>query len=355
MARPGAALVTPLDGEASFGEVVGRAPAGVRDAVLLVDGRWAGRVRVAADGEARFTIQGRVGLRSVTVRFLDGARVVGAATARRVWLLPRASVVARAAAVRDAALSDRLEDLGRAFPGWAGVYVHDLASGRFALWNSDAPFLGASTVKLGVLIEALRRFGPAPERSAAWADIVAMVTVSSNDAANRLLTRIGAGSDAAGSRAVDARFVAIGAVDTHFPGPYRLEQADAPRMPPFLPWRRTTARDLGRIMWAIHAAAAGNGDALRRTGLTLHEARLALALLLEARPDGGPLVDAIRGGLPVAQKTGYRDDVRNAAAIVYTPTGPRIVVVVSYRPPKIDGAAAARLARGVAAAAGVGA
>ena len=355
------ALVTPLDGEASFGEVVARAPAGARDAVVLVGGRWAGRTRVAG-GQARFTVKGQVGPQAVTVRFVDGGRVVGAVTAKRVWLLPHSGLVARAAAVRDTALSDRLEELGRGFPGWTGLYVQDLATGRFGAWNSDAPFLGASTVKLGVLIEALRRFGPFPERSSAWPDIVAMITVSANDAANRLLARIGAGSDGAGSQAVDARFAAIGAVSTHFPGPYRLEQArgaargsglDAPSPPPFLPWRRTTAHDLGRIMRAIHAAALGNSDALRRTGLTLHEARLALALLLAARADGGALAGAVRPDLAVAQKTGYRDDVRNAAAIVYTPDGPKIVVVVSYGRPRIDAGAVGRLARGVAAAAGV--
>lgn len=356
------ALVTPLDGEASFGEVVARAPAGARDAVLVVGGRWAGRVPVES-GEARFTMNGRVGPQAVTVRFVDGERVLGAVTARRVWLLPRSGLVARPATRGDEELSARLAALGRGFPGWVGLYVQDLASGRFAGWNSDAPFLGASTVKLGVLIEALRRYGPAPERSAAWPDIVAMITVSSNDAANRLLRLVGGGSDEAGSRAVDARFAAIGATATRFPGPYRLGQArgaargrslDAPRVPPFLPWRRTTARDLGRIMRVIHAAALGNRDALRRSALTVHEARLALALLLDARADGGALAGAVRPGLPVAQKTGYRDDVRNAAAIVYTPAGPWIVAVVTYAPPRIDGGAVSRLARGVAAAAGVG-
>ena len=356
-------LVTPLDGEASFGEVVAQAPAGARDAVLLVGGRWAGRVRVTGDGEARFRLAGptarpgRSGPRTVAVRFMSGAQLVGTATARRVWLLPASGAVARPVAVRDAALSEQLEQLGSAFPGWAGLYVQDLATGRYASWNADATFLGASTVKLGVLIEALRHFGPWPERSSAWPDIVAMITVSSNDAANRLLTRVGDGSDTAGSRAVDARFAAIGAVSTRFPGPYRLEQTrrlDAPRPTPFLPWRRTTARDLGGIVRAIHAAAVGNVDALRRTGLTLHEARLALALLLDARPDGGALVGALRPGLTVAQKTGYREDVRNAAAVVYTPRGPKVVVVLTYRPPTIDGGAVARLARGVTAAVGVG-
>ena len=366
----GPVLVTPRSGEASFGEVVAQAPAGAGDAVLLVGGRWAGRVAIAGDGEARFRVaagtgggSGGGGPQTLTVRFLAGKRVLGTVAAHDVWLLPRSGAVARPAGVRDAAASERLGQLGRAFPGWAGLYVQDLVTGRFGSYNADATFLAASTVKLGVLIEALRRYGPAPELSSAWGDIAAMVTVSSNDAANRLLNQLGGGSDAAGSRLVDARFAALGATSTRFPGPYRLEQAaaaaaraalDAPHPTPFLPWRRTTARDLGRIVHAIHAAATGNAAALRSTGLTLHEARLGLGLLLAARPDGGALAGALRPGLPVAEKTGYRDDIRNAAAIVYTASGPKIVVVLLYDPPTIDGGAVARLARGVTALAGVG-
>ncbi len=358
-------LVTPRSGEASFGEVIAQAPAGARDAVLLVGGRWAGRSAIAGDGEARFRVAAGTGVgpQTVAVRFLAGQRVLGTVAARGVWLLPRSGAVARPAGVRDAAASERLGQLGRAFPGWAGLYVQDLVTGRFASYNADATFLAASTVKLGVLIEALRRYGPAPEHSSAWGDIAAMVTVSSNEAANRLLNRLGGGSDAAGSRLVDARFDALGATSTRFPGPYRLEQAaaaaaraalDAPQPTPFLPWRRTTAGDLGRIVRAIHAAATGDAAALRSTGLTLHEARLGLGLLLAARPDGGALAGALRPGLPVAEKTGYRDDIRNAAAVVYTASGPKIVVVLLYDPPTIDGGAVARLARGVTALAGVG-
>ena len=204
-------------------------------------GRWAGRVHVAGDGEARFTVQGRVGPQAVTVRFVAGARALGAVTARRVWLLPQSGAVARAATVRDEALSARLATLGRAFPGWAGVYVQDLSSGSYASWNADASFLAASTVKLGVMIEALRRYGPFPERSAVWGDVRTMVSLSSNDAANRVFLRLGDGSESRAAALLLARFQAIGASATTFPGTYRLTQAaalDAPAPPPLLTWRR---------------------------------------------------------------------------------------------------------------------
>ena len=347
----GPALVTPLDGEASFGEVVARAPVAARDAVLLVGGRrvaWA----VVEHGEARFRITGRTGPLAVAVRFLGlrGARL-GEVRAARVWLLPPAAEGAvRHATQRDPALAGRLAELGEDYPGYAGLWVADLATGRYAGWNADASFLAASTVKLGVLVETLRRLGPRPELSPEWPDVFAMVALSSNDAANRLFLRLGSATR------VNDRFRAIGLRDTTFPGTYRglsRRGLDAPHAPPITTWRRTTARDMGILVRAIHAAAAGDRQALARTGLTLHQARLALALMLDAKPEGGPLAEATPPGAPVAQKTGWTDKARHAAAVVYARGGPVVVVVLTYRP-GIDAAASSRLAAAVARAAGVG-
>ena len=69
--------------------------------------------------------------------------------------------------------------------------MHDLRTGTTAGWNSDARFPAASLVKLGVLAAALRRFGPYPERSAAWRDLRAMTATSDNRATNRLVDRLG--------------------------------------------------------------------------------------------------------------------------------------------------------------------
>ena len=156
-----------------------------------------------------------------------GAAGTTAVSPKRVWLLPRSGAVATAATRRDEELSAQLATLGRAFAGWAGVYVQNLATGRFASLNADASFLAASTVKLGVMIETLRHYGPFPERSAVWGDIAAMISLSSNDAANRVFLRLGNGSESAAAALLLARFRAIGAASTTFPGTYRLSQARA--------------------------------------------------------------------------------------------------------------------------------
>jgi hypothetical protein len=246
--------------------------------------------------------------------------------------LPRgATTRARNVRSRDAHLAARLDAIGHGYRGWAAFWVHDLRTGSWAGWNSDARFPAASTVKLGVLAAALGRYGPRPERSAAWYDLRQLTGWSSNLAANRLVRLVG------GERAVERALHRLGARASTYPGPYRAGTAllaDAPKPPPHRHWRVTTARDLGRALYALQAAAAGNRWLQRRTGLSRHEATLALGLLVTSSSAGENrgLIRPFVGRAPVAQKNGWLSDTRATAAIVYRVGRPVIVVVLVYRP-----------------------
>ncbi len=230
---------------------------------------------------------------------------------------------------RDAALASRLAALGRSFPGWAGLWVHDLVSGRTAGWNADAQFPAASTVKLGVLLATLARL-----RHPAWSpldyDMRAIAGWSSNPAANRLFERLG------GHGAVEAALRHVGAYRSTFPQGYRVGTSrllDVQNPPPLVSGRITTAHDLGRILYAFHAGALGNLRAFRLSGLDRDRSRYALALLLSAEPAGnnaGLLRPWLSPHTRIAQKNGWIEDARHTAAIVYGRSGPRIVVVLTY-------------------------
>ena len=231
--------------------------------------------------------------------------------------------VARAERSKDAVLSAQLAALGASYRGWSAFWVHDLSTGTWAAWNSDARFPAASTVKLGVLAEALRR----SERpgSPLWYDLRQLAGWSSNLAANRITRRVG------GERVVEATLHRLGARASTYPGPYRAGTAvtsDAPKPPPHGHWRVTTAHDLGRMLYAFHAAAAGNRHVQRTTGLSRVQATRAIALLVHSTSGGmvQPFAHA-----PTAHKEGWISDTRATAAIVYGRT-PRIVVVLAYRP-----------------------
>jgi len=177
---------------------------------------------------------------------------------------------------------------------------------------------------------------------------------SSNLAANRLVRILGGGSVRSGSVIAQTTLRRLGASSSSYPGEYVIgtalvpfaalthstgalgaSEANAPDPPPLVSRRVTSARDLGRILFQLDAAATGDRPALRRTGLTLHEARLGIALLLasEARGDNlGLLRASVEPAVPMAQKNGWRRDSRQTAAILYTERSPLIVVLLAYRP-----------------------
>lgn len=244
--------------------------------------------------------------------------------------LPRGWAVARRARGVDRELAARLSSIGRSYPGWAAFWTHDLRTGLTAGWNEDASFPAASTVKLGVLAAALRRAGTRPERARTWYELRQLTGWSSNLAANRLVRTLG------GELAVAAALRRLGARASTYPGPYRAgtSVAGAPKPPAHGHWRVTNARDLGRMLYAFHAAAAGNRWLQHRTRLSRHQAQLALALLATGSRAGenGGVIAPFVGRAVIAQKTGWLSDTRATAAIVYGRGAPRILVVLAYRP-----------------------
>jgi hypothetical protein len=259
--------------------------------------------------------------------------------------VPRFTVphVSRDVRAHDERVASAFGAIGTSYRGWSAFWYHDLATGAWAGWNSDAKFPGASMVKVGAIAAALRRW-PSPARSPVWYDLRQIGGWSSNLAANRVVRKVG------GETAVQAALAGLGGRSSTYPGPYRagtsssVVAADAPKPPAHGHWRVTTARDLGRMLYALHAAATGNRFHQRQTGLTRRAAELALGLLVEAHPTGvhaGLIRPYVAGN--VARKEGWLSDMRGTAALIYGRT-PRILVVLAYRP-RVTLAEARALAR----------
>ncbi len=243
----------------------------------------------------------------------------------------------------DEALSRRLAALATRFDGAAAIWVHELGSGRYGGVGADTRFAAASTVKLGALVAALRA-SPSPERSPWWYDVRQIGFWSSNLAANRISAGLGYGAVVDGLRR-------LGMTSSTYPGPYRATTAYAPPGPHT---RVTTARDLGRALHRLHAAAHGDTRAQLLLGLSERQAAAGLRVLASAQPasqNAGLLRPWLTGAV-VAQKVGWLSDQRTTAAIVYRGGRVTIVVVELYRPAIVD-AAARLLGRDVLDAAGL--
>jgi Beta-lactamase enzyme family len=333
-------LVTPRTAEVCFGVVRAAPPPAATSAVLFVGDRRVAAQTIGPRGVS-FRLSVPPGRYDLRVRFAGGGRLLRRDESRDVWVLPPTAERGRRERSRDRALAARFATLGWRFPGYAAVWTHDLVTGRTAGWNADAPFPAASTVKLGVLLAALKRYGPRPERSSAWPLIRDLALWSSNDATNKLLVLLG-GSESGGSAIAQETMHRLGATSSTFTGNYRLGTArgmrplgDAPRPLPILTFRRTTAHDLGRILYELHAASLGNGLASRRTGLSRHEARVGMGLLLSSLSTGqnlGLFRPWLGAGRPLAQKQGWTTEIRHTAAIAFGAAGPRIIVVLTYSP-----------------------
>ena len=317
----------PASFEAFFGAVRARAPAGAVSATVAFAGRPPVRAAVRAGWlRTRVSSPPRQGELAVTFLAADGA-VLGRSLSRAVWLLPRSASAAPGSVRDDAPLTRRLALAASSFPGISAVFTRDLVTGDEAAWNAEARFPAASTVKLGVLAAALRRFGPRPEQHASFYDLQALAGWSSNLAANRLAAQIG------GAATAEAQLRRLGAVASTYRGNYLVGTALVPRSPPPISAVVTTARDLAAALTTLQRAAIGEPGARAASGLSVHEARVALGLLLSSQASGenaGMLRRALGPAVPIAQKHGWIRDARLTAAIVYTERGPRVVVICTY-------------------------
>jgi hypothetical protein len=243
----------------------------------------------------------------------------------------------------DPTLARKLAVVAARFDGAVGIWVHELATGRYAGVQADTPFAAASTVKLGALVAALRA-SPQPERSRWWYDARQIGFWSSNLAANRIAGGLGYAT-------IGDALRRLGMTSSTYPGPYRATTAWRPPGPHT---RVTTAHDLGRALYRLQAGARGDARVLRLLGLTRRQAIVALRVLASAQPvrDNAGLLRPWLGGATVAEKNGWLADTRTTATIVYRGGRATIVVVESFRP-RIAYAEAKRLGREVLRAVGL--
>ena len=152
----------------------------------------------------------------------------------------------------DPTLARRLAAAAARVNGAAGIWVHDLSTGRYAGYEADTRFAAASTVKLGALAAALRR-SPSPSGA-----------VVVRRAPDRLLVVEPRREPDLGRSRLrrDQRRAAPARHDLE-----HLSRARIARRPPGArparTTRVTTARDLGRALYRLHAGAHGDARVLQ--------------------------------------------------------------------------------------------
>ena len=309
-------------------------PFEVWDGVLR--GRAPGIVHVRAGGHRYTLVPGLGGRFSVRIPHVSAGDAVVAVAGRRipVYGLPHGALRPLAPARDDRRLDRTLDSLAaRATPAVA-AYVRR-ADGSAGAWNAGAEFEGASTLKLPIMVAALERIGGEPRATAYWAPFEAITRSSSNQAADEVLELLG-GSEAGGAADMVAAMRSLGLRHTYLYAGY-LTDPDAGGGPPPVhtdrvpppSFKYTTASDMARLAAWLADAASGSGPLIRR-GVSRHEARELLYLMLHAADPG--LVRPGAGGRPVAHKIGWLETSRDDVAVIFTRRGPVVVTVYAQGP-----------------------
>jgi beta-lactamase class A len=339
------AISLPAPYEASDGRIEGRVPVATTDVGVFVsrDGRYRLVTMRHLDRGGRFAIAATglpAGDRSLKIVAYAGGRALGSKVIRPVSGLPRVAFRTRSARVTDASLQRRLK--GIAGPGVRAVWMRGLRSGDAASYNAGARFTAASTLKLGILMTSLAHNRRNPVGGSIWNAYKRMIVDSDNVAANSVEVQMG-GSTSGGSALVNAFCRRLGCRDTDMYGGYIpntsppttvVARAASSTVPPVRIERRpaiarygkhTTAHDLGLLLSTLVEAGGARGKA-HREGISRHEARVAIYLLIHARYRG--LVRSNVGDV-VGHKSGWLGGVEHDAALVFTRQGTVVTVIMS--------------------------
>jgi hypothetical protein len=330
---PPLALVAPAEREVSFGRIAGRLPRGSWSVVVRADGRSLAVRRVTGRS---FDFRVSLPRRDATVRVSAYAagHMIEQATVRHVFGLPRSAEPRAVRGSHDVRLSHGLRTLARSFPGTSAVYVEDLVSGRGGAWNARARFPAASTLKVAIAVEALRRHAGKPEPGSHLDSLLRRMLIDSdNDAANETEATFGGGTR------VDDLLRGLGIADTWMGGGYLHGTPVLPPIPvrvesqPSFPCcKYTTAFDLARLFAYVHLSAGGRGPLIARYGasFTQSDARYLLYLLVHVR-DRGKLGRFLGGGpYALVHKAGWISYARHDAGLVYWPGGVFVAAVMTY-------------------------
>lgn len=308
-----------------FGEVAVRVGPRTEVLEMVVDGRVRARLRLPG-GPRRVAAPLLVGDHMVRARARGDGGARQSATIR-IRVLPRsAGRVGRIPGRVDVRLQGEVAALAAALPAISGVYVQHLVTGCGAAVNAEAPFPAASTLKAAILIDVVRRAHGRPSASIGRL-LDGMVVDSSDLAANAVL------GGASSPESVTATMREMGLAQSLVRRPYIIEDArlplDAIARPALYTNFVSTPFELARIMVAIHRAALGRG-ALPGLGVSARAVRVEIMPRLLSVRDSTKIVAGVPSGVPVLHKSGYTEEVKHDAGIVYLKHGPVIVAAMTW-------------------------
>ena len=241
-------------------------------------------------------------------------------------------------ALLEAALEDQLARISAT----VGIYVYDLQADREVAVHAGTIFSGASVMKIAILLQAYRALDE-PLTVQVKRDLEEMMINSDNAAANRLMAVGGEGDAPQGLQRMTEMLRRLGLPDSYLCNTY----AGGPRWEGCPPEPRpveageletdadevlqTTPRDMGRLLVYLYECSAGWGPLLEEFADTITVAECQEMIgLMQRNADVNRLVSGVPD-LPVAHKSGWIDDMKADAGIVFSPGGDYVVSIFVWQ------------------------
>jgi beta-lactamase class A len=255
----------------------------------------------------------------------------------------------------DTELDQQLQTIAAAHHGKLAVYARNLKTGETASLDADQPVKTASTIKMGILLDAAEQIRAghasldekleltkanqvggsgilgqltAPMSLTLRDDLHLMVVLSDNTATNVAIDRFGVAQ-------INATLRAAGLTQTVLYKKVFVPTTDPmPADQPQFGLGKTTAREMASIMQRLaecrlsldgSAPLAGDGQlcAALLHSLRQQQDREDLPRYLEA-------LDTSEHGSAIANKTGALDQVRNDVALIATKNGPVVIAAFTW-------------------------
>ncbi len=244
-------------------------------------------------------------------------------------------------------LVNSLQDFEQTTGGVTSMFVLDLASGKEIPINAGTPMTGMDLMKIPIVLETYRALDREPTIKTQQLISDTLVASVDNTAANELL-KIIAGQDDPylGAEIVTESMQRLGLANTFMLLPYDAEPR-AGMAPPETPansaenlptnpdpYVQTTAEDMGTLLSMIYYCAEGRGGALAAVygdAVTQRECQTLIAFMGQNKI-GSLIEEGVPPDVTVAHRNGWISDTHGDAAIVLSPGGDYVIVLILYKP-----------------------
>lgn len=244
-------------------------------------------------------------------------------------------------------LVNKTQEFEQTTGGAASVFLLELATGEERSINPDTAMSGMDLLKMPLVLEMYRLLDGRPTLSQRQLISDTLVVRPDHESANALLKLIAGQDDPyLGADLVTEAMQKLGLVNTFILAPYdddgrstkRTLETPANSVEELTtrptPLLQTTAEDMGTLLSMIYYCAQGQGGAIMAAydgDVTQAECQEILDYMKQNKIDS-----LIEEGVPpttaVAHRHGWISDTHGDAAIVFSPGGDYVLVILLYKP-----------------------